>query len=426
MVTLIRLAKQIGQPSGELETDRQSSSDCSEDAGEEYIFLARFETEHRCSEHRKQWDQHGELVHKKTNIIALPYRKSLTITTLRQLLADECGLDVANDTFIFNGENLGGSRTMVECEFGAGDTIHWRTYRGSERNSKLIIRMLSERRIILPFLETENIGQIKRRIEDAEGIPVCQIRMHYNGQLFEEDGRYLYEYGVLPSEIILMVLRQRGAKPVIYLYPPSYTRCVVDVDLAPFWKFYAVYPPQVYPPIDPPADHKSHMQWLVDATPEGVLSDPHNAKQQYPYLFWEADTVGPSNSEFFNLHDNTTMVMAPTELTSYLNEVLTTLHLDYKQRADFLTFWAPVYKDMPFVAFRFATPTELTNAARLTICPQPTHVIRVYFLFALAEQPKDEPKTTDWEKIVLDGVDVAGWKKAGSFSVMEWGGTIVR
>lgn len=179
-------------------------------------------------------------------------------------------------------------------------------------------------------------------------------------------------------------------KPVIYLYPEATTD--VSVQLHPAGKLSFTYPVLTD-------------TWQFTAQADGQLIFD---QQTVPYLFWESEQpmrnlFGPAQEGFF--------VKGP-ETIAFLEEKLTGMGFNDREKTDFITFWGPQLAEHPanLVTFQW---NETCNAyATLDITPRPDHVNRVYLLWLPAA-------TTTPVSITPQVLPV--FNRDG-FDVLEWGG----
>lgn len=157
-------------------------------------------------------------------------------------------------------------------------------------------------------------------------------------------------------------------KPVIYLYPEKTTD--VDVQLDFDGEFIATYPAY-------------NNGWSVTAQPDGTLTN-HADGREYSYLFWEG-LYG---------HDwdlSTGFVVRAEDTISFLQEKLAKLGLTPREYNEFIVYWYPLMKNNPYNLIHFAGK-EYTDAAKLTITPQPDSLLRVFMVYKPLTGKRDIPE----------------------------------
>ena len=174
-------------------------------------------------------------------------------------------------------------------------------------------------------------------------------------------------------------------KPVIYLYPEEETE--IEVKLGNPEKITVDYP-----------DYNGG--WKVLAQPDGTLT--MNGKQYYS-LYYEAD------SEQLDLNC-AGFVVAKDEVEGFLEEKLAILGLNYREREEFITYWAKDLEKSNYVFVRFMPKYEIGEEMPLTVSPAPDTGIRVMMQF----------KNLD-ERIEIDEQELTPVERTG-FTVVEWGG----
>jgi len=174
-------------------------------------------------------------------------------------------------------------------------------------------------------------------------------------------------------------------KPIIYIYPEE--EMEVEVKLGAPEKIAVDYP-----------DYNGG--WKVLARPDGTLTI--NDKQYYS-LYYEADTdqLDLNCSGF---------VVAKDEIESFLEEKLELLGLNYREREEFITYWAKDLEKSEYAFIRFMPRYEIDEEMPLTVSPAPDTVIRIIMQF----------KNLD-EYIELDEQELTPVERTG-FTVVEWGG----
>lgn len=180
-------------------------------------------------------------------------------------------------------------------------------------------------------------------------------------------------------------------KPVIYLYPTQNE--VVSVEVKTPGELIFTYP-------------NYDNGWTFTATPSGELQFGDDT---YNYLFWEAEQEF-AQSDWMRVG----RMVVRDELLEYLESVVEKLGFTSKEKADFITFWAPQMQryDQTFVRFMFNE--ECNQFAELTMSPTPDQLIRLYVIWS----PIDSQK-------VIREYDVQQFPEMltrKGFTVLEWGG----
>ena len=178
-----------------------------------------------------------------------------------------------------------------------------------------------------------------------------------------------------------------AGKPVIYLYPQKETNVNVEVSFDGDFTF-------TYP--------EYNHGWAVTANPDGTLI---SGATEYPYLFWEGKVINysPKFDEGF--------LVSRKETVSFLEEKLEILGLNEKERADFITYWAPQLIKNDYNIIKFDTE-EYASEVSLSIEPKPDSIIRVFMVYKVANG------NDNIKEQVLDRVQRKG------FVAVEWGGAI--
>ncbi len=185
---------------------------------------------------------------------------------------------------------------------------------------------------------------------------------------------------------------EEAAKPVIYLYPETTIDASVHLEAIGVLTF-------TYPQLND--------NWKVTAQPDGMLTCDGKT---YPYLFWEADQQVASPFESGSFEG---FVVEGKNAVSFLEEKLTQIGLNDRERTDFITFWGPRLAANEFnnVLFQF---NETCDAyATLDIVPQPENVNRLYIIWSITNASALDGMITPQELPVFD---------RSGFDVLEWGG----
>lgn len=181
-------------------------------------------------------------------------------------------------------------------------------------------------------------------------------------------------------------------KPVIYLYPETTTAISVDLKTVGALTF-------TYPLLN--------NGWNAVAQPDGTLTC--NGKN-YPYLFWEAEQDVQNPFEIASFEG---FVVEGKNALSFLEEKLTLIGFNDRERTDFITFWGPQLAANNYTNITFQFNESCNQYANLSIVPQPENINRVYMVWSKTDVNALDKTITPQ---VLPTLNRSG------FDVLEWGG----
>jgi hypothetical protein len=204
-------------------------------------------------------------------------------------------------------------------------------------------------------------------------------------------------------------------KPVIYLYPQKDTKVTVALDVPTF------FTTQI------PTYSNG---WKVLAHPDGTLDDLQISKTDcsaidstkfgseyaksacgsgtYPYLYWS----GNVQADYPPVQGG--WIVSRDHVKSFLEEKLTSIGFNKKEKNDFLEYWVPEMLQKNFNVFRisFIATEQMNSFIPMTITPKPDSVYRLFMDWEpLSNFPSIIPKAQVLPSIQRDG-----------FTVVEWGG----
>lgn len=180
-------------------------------------------------------------------------------------------------------------------------------------------------------------------------------------------------------------------KPVIYLYPVSDLEVTTTVEPAGTFTF--TYPEYTN-------------GWKGTAHPDGSITI---GESTYPYLFWEAKS-GLNTAEFDPTYG---FIVSREQTVSFLEEKLTEMGLNNRERTDFITYWGPRLTNNPANFIQFQFNEDCNRYAELYIVPEPAQIFRVYMIWSAT----DPTTTVRPEPQILPAV------QRNQFYAIEWGGS---
>lgn len=179
-------------------------------------------------------------------------------------------------------------------------------------------------------------------------------------------------------------------KPLIYLYPTVDTK--VNVKLGRSEALTSTYP-------------KYKDSWNVLAKPDGELIDDKG--RSFYGLYWEGyNTIDVTFEDGF--------VIKKDDLIPFLEEKLSILGLTEREANEFIIYWLPKLEENEYNLIRFESIDKINKDMPLIINPKPDTVIRILM----------EYKKADKDTKVKTQALVTPVRKG--FTVVEWGGTIVK
>ncbi len=159
-------------------------------------------------------------------------------------------------------------------------------------------------------------------------------------------------------------------KPVIYCYSDQTTK--FDFQLIPKGELTFAYP-----------SLNSNQTWQIKLE-NNVLSD-QKSLQNYPYLFWESQQKN-INFELASIKQSKDeicgSIISKANIVSYLDSTLTALGFNFREKTDFITFWAPQMQEDNYYLIQFVQNSQCEKFSQYKINPTPDHLNRIYMLFA--------------------------------------------
>lgn len=177
-------------------------------------------------------------------------------------------------------------------------------------------------------------------------------------------------------------------KPILYLYPETKTN--ITVNFANEDYLTTTYP-------------KFNKEWNVLAYPNGDLYDSNN--NYYYALYWE-------EKDYSKVDFSEGFYVSKDNAIEFLEEKLTILGLNNKERNEFIMYWLPILESNEHNLVYFELTGDLQKQNELIIKPQPDTLIRIRM------HVKKVNKETNIKEQHLVKQERIG------YTAIEWGGVI--
>lgn len=105
----------------------------------------------------------------------------------------------------------------------------------------IFLKTLIGRTFVVTCVSSDTILDVKQKVQAQEGIPIDQQKLTFAANQLVDD-RTLSYYNIQNQSTLDILLKLRGGKPVILLYPSAPLDVTVALELSPLWSFSALYP----------------------------------------------------------------------------------------------------------------------------------------------------------------------------------------
>ena len=300
------------------------------------------------------------------------------------------GMNISNINCIVFGDNSEGNSNSLVGLLSYKDNV------GNDKNEVISIATVDESKCEINVKDSEIISKINYYMAQREfdKYIILEVKLVNGKTVFFKNLITVGDYTTLAGdpqgwvEDDLIDWNERGGKPIIYLYPEKDINVKVELPYAD--KIIYSYP-------------KYNNSWNVIAKPNGDLFDVDTNKKLYALYYENVNTYD------FNVEDDG-FVIKGNEIVEFLEEKLTILGLNDREKEEFIIYWLPKLFNKKYLYIRFGTQQEISKNMPLNITPEPDTLIRVWMTIKELDNP-----------IIVKEQKLKHITERKGFTAVEWG-----
>lgn len=159
--------------------------------------------------------------------ITLDVERTDTIAAVKRKIQNKEGVSPDMQRLIYQGNSLEDDQTLEDCKVTNEATIHWVLRVGGDL--QVLVKTPTGKTLTLSVCSRSTVGEVKRNVQDREGIPPDQQSLLFNGRDMEDD-RTLGDYNIPHQSTLHLRLKLSGSMQISLLTPNDKT-VIIDVQI---------------------------------------------------------------------------------------------------------------------------------------------------------------------------------------------------
>jgi len=162
--------------------------------------------------------------------ITLEVKPSDTIGNIKSKIQVKEGILPDQQRLIFNGKQLKDDRTLSDNNILNESILHLVTRLHYIKVHEIYIKTLTGKTIPLEVESSDTIEIVKSKIQDKEGIPICQQHLIFDNEQLK-DSRTLSDYNICNKSILYLIICLHGGIPLHKIYVMTLTSKTIILEV---------------------------------------------------------------------------------------------------------------------------------------------------------------------------------------------------